>query len=269
MERGAHGLCDFVIELVQFCFLLQKRVARKGTPPVKFAIHQPAFMPWPGFFYKAWYVDSLVLLDTVQFPRGFTWVNRNRLKCPLGELWMTVPVLRKGRGLQRIDEVEVLPDPRWRRKDLLSFEHNYRHAPFFSETIEFLSELYTEAPHRLIYWNLQMIDWLLPAFGLGKDYLLLSELGIAAKGSELISRIGRDLGATIFVAPRAARCHIDVQILEGAGLTIEWLHYTPPVYPQLWGDFVKDLSALDLVFNYGVISREILERAQQPAPRGA
>lgn len=49
--------------------------------------HPPIFLPWPGFFYKAWRADTMVLLDTVQFPLGRSWMTRNRLKSDQGELW--------------------------------------------------------------------------------------------------------------------------------------------------------------------------------------
>ena len=34
--------------------------------------------------------------------------------------------------------------------------------------------------------------------------------------------------------------------------------FRPPVYPQLWGDFIYNLSALDLLLNCGPKSREIV-----------
>ena len=71
------------------------------------ACHQPNFLPWPGLFFKALQADRLVLLDDVQFPLGGSWVNRNRLKNDQGELWLTVPVWKRGRSLQRIDHVEI------------------------------------------------------------------------------------------------------------------------------------------------------------------
>jgi hypothetical protein len=62
--------------------------------------NQPYFFPYPGFFYKAHHSDIFVILDTVQFPRGTTWITRNRFKNHQGSLWMTLPVRKKGLGLQ-------------------------------------------------------------------------------------------------------------------------------------------------------------------------
>lgn len=65
---------------------------------------QPYFSPFPGFFLKAFLSDIFVILDEVQFPMGTTWLTRNRFKNDQGTLWMTVPVWKKGLGLQKINE---------------------------------------------------------------------------------------------------------------------------------------------------------------------
>lgn len=54
------------------------------------ATHQPIFLPWPGFFHKAAHAQCMVLLDDVQFPRGKSRLNRNRLKDEDGTIWLTV-----------------------------------------------------------------------------------------------------------------------------------------------------------------------------------
>ena len=72
--------------------------------------HQPIFLPWPGFFAKALHADVRVLLDTVQFPLGRSWMTRNRLKSDQGELWLRVPVWKIGKGTQRICDVAICDD---------------------------------------------------------------------------------------------------------------------------------------------------------------
>jgi len=54
---------------------------------------RPYFAPFPGFFYLANFCDIFVILDTVRFPRGSTWITRNRFKNDQGTLWLTIPVL--------------------------------------------------------------------------------------------------------------------------------------------------------------------------------
>ena len=70
------------------------------------AIHQPNYLPWLGYFYKIAKCDMFVLLDNVQYAKN-SFINRNKIKTPQGELWLTVPVKSKGRFGQLIKEVEI------------------------------------------------------------------------------------------------------------------------------------------------------------------
>ncbi len=64
--------------------------------------YQPFFAPFSAFFSKAMHSDIFVLMDEVSFPLGTTWLTRNRLKNDQEALWMTVPVRKKGLGLQKL-----------------------------------------------------------------------------------------------------------------------------------------------------------------------
>jgi len=54
--------------------------------------------------------DVFVILDNVQFPRATTWITRNRFKNDQGTLWMSIPVWKKGLGLQKLNEVRICHD---------------------------------------------------------------------------------------------------------------------------------------------------------------
>lgn len=220
-------------------------------------------MPWPGLIHKAMQVDTLVLLDQVQYPRGFSWINRNRLKCMSGPIWFTIPVIKKGQGLLPIDQVRILDEPGWRRKHLMTLEHCYKNAPFFQEHFAFFEQLYTRAPEKLLHWNMAGIDHIFRSFDLNASYLLQSEIGVNARGTDLLVAIAERLGANELVAPRAGKGRIDTALLCKAGISVRWLDYRRPVYPQLWGEFIKDLSAMDLLFNCGPHSGRIIEQAQK------
>ena len=76
------------------------------------AAHQPNFLPWLGLFHKVGQADVWVLADDVQYSRG-SLTNRNRIRTASGWQWLTVPVLTRGRGQQRICEVQTQPDGDW------------------------------------------------------------------------------------------------------------------------------------------------------------
>lgn len=71
------------------------------------AVMQPYFFPYAGYFRLFVVADVVVLLDTVQFPKG-GWVHRNRLLDDRGlPRWLTLPIVRPRLG----DTIESLRFP--------------------------------------------------------------------------------------------------------------------------------------------------------------
>ena len=225
--------------------------------------NQPYFSPFPGFFTKVALSDVFVILDDVQFPRGTTWITRNRFKSDKGTLWLTVPVWKKGLGLQRIDEVRICHESQWAKKHLASLKNAYAHAPYIREHLPFLEEVFSEKFERIVDLNLAIIRHLMKALGLERKILLLSDLSIAATGTQRLVEICRRLGVSRYLAHEAAGKYLDEKLFQEAGIEIAF--FVPPsiVYPQLWGDYIFNLSAFDLLFNCGPKAHDILLRNEQ------
>src|SRR6516162_5172777 len=75
---------------------------------------QPGYLPWLGYFDLLQKADVFVHYDDVQFDKH-GWRNRNRVKGPKGAIWLTVPVLHRGRAGQPILDVEIDNRQDWRR----------------------------------------------------------------------------------------------------------------------------------------------------------
>jgi hypothetical protein len=202
--------------------------------------------------------DVFVLMDSVQFPRGTTWMTRNRFKNDQGTLWLTIPVWKKGLGLQRIDRVSLCHEGRWQRKHLESLKGAYAHAPYFDEHLEFLRDLFSEKHQKLIDLNLAIIRHLMGHLGIGTRIELLSHLDIQATGSRCLVEVCKTLEASRFLAQAPARKFLDLPLFEAAGVEVIFFQQPSPVYPQLWGEFLPNLSVFDLLFNCGPKAREIL-----------
>jgi hypothetical protein len=219
---------------------------------------QPYFAPFGGLFCKAHMSDVFVIMDSVQFPRGTTWVTRNRFKNDQGALWLTIPVWKKGLGLQRIDRVAICHEGRWQRKHLESIKGAYAHAPYFADHLDFLQGLFTERYERLIDFNLAVIRHLLRNLEIRTEVELLSELGIQATGSRCLVETCRKLGACRFLAQAPAKKYLDIPLFEKADIELAFFQPHSPVYPQLWGGFLPNLSVFDMLFNCGPKARQIL-----------
>jgi hypothetical protein len=220
--------------------------------------HQPYFSPFPGFFYKAHQSDIFVVLDQVQFPLGTTWLSRNRFKNDQGTLWMTVPVWKKGLGLQRIDEVKICHEGRWAKKHLESLKSAYGKAPYFKDHLEFIEEMFSTDVERLLDLNMEIIKYLMGQLQMETKVVLLSDLSIEARGDQMLVDICKKLGASHFLAQHAANKYLNQGLFQEAG--IELTYFKPPslIYPQLWGNFIPNLSTFDILFNCGPKARDIL-----------
>jgi hypothetical protein len=222
------------------------------------AASQPYFAPFPGFFYKAHLSDVLVLLDEVQFPRGTTWITRNRFKNDQGTLWMTIPVKKKGLGLQNINAVRIYHEGHWARKHTASLKNAYAKAPYFADHINFLKTLFSKKFEKLIDLNLEVIRYLIKCLNIDTKVVLLSELGIQARGDQLLIDICRAQGASCYLAQSPAQKYLNPDLFRDAEIELKYFKLPALIYPQLWGSFIPNLSAFDLVFNCGPKSYEIL-----------
>jgi|UniRef100_A0A7C5AMK4 hypothetical protein len=227
--------------------------------------NQPYFCPYPGFFYKACLSDVLVILDNVQFPQRTTWINRNRFKNDQGPLWLTIPVWKKGLGLQDINQVKICYEGRWPRKHLESLKTAYANAPYLPDHLSFMEEMFSRRLERLIDLNLAIIRYLMDCLGIKTKLLLLSELGVKAAGDRLLVEVCRALGASVFLVLSQVRKHLKAELFQEAGIELRPLFYRPPVYPQLWGNFLANLATFDLLLNCGPKARDILLRRQPGA----
>ena len=222
------------------------------------SVNQPYFFPFPGFFLKAYLSDIFVILDNVQFPRGTTWITRNRFKNDRGTLWMTIPVLKKGLGLQLINHVKIYHEDRWARKHLASLKSAYGKAPYLGDHLDFLDGIFSTKREKLIDLNMAIIPYLMKCLDIGTKVILLSELGIEAHGDRLLIEICKRMGASHFLTHNTAQKYLREDLFHEAGIQLK--SFSPPslIYPQLWGDYIPNLSIFDLILNCGPKAHDIL-----------
>jgi len=226
------------------------RVRPGSSPVTTIVVLQPGYLPWLGFFDQLRRADVFVYYDDVQYDKH-GWRNRNRIKTQDGPLWLTVPVRHRGEGLLKILDVEIDGRTPWARKHLASLRQAYARAPFLGRYLPALEELLQRKWERLVDLDIACADLLAEWFGLRRRIERSSGLGIGGERSERLVNICRHFGASTYVSGDAAEAYLDVGLFERNGIAVEWQRYTHPTYPQLHGEFVPSLSALDLLLNCG------------------
>jgi hypothetical protein len=212
---------------------------------------RPYFCPYPGYFAKILACDIFVILDEVQFPQGSTWITRNRFKNDQGTLWMSIPVKKKGLGLQKISDVKICHEGRWRKKHLASLRQAYLHAPYRDEYMGIFEDVLSCDHESILEVNMEFIAYVLGELGCTTRIIRMSDLGIQEKGTRLIVDICRALKATHYLVQESSRKWLDSILFERSGIEVEFYKLPTQIYPQLWGSFVPNLSIFDLLFTCG------------------
>src|SRR5262245_23887593 len=230
---------------------------------MRVAISQPTYLPWMGYFDLIDQVDVFVLLDNVQFEKQ-SWQQRNRIKTPSGLQWLTVPVGLRGRFGQRINEV-VIRDPEFPRKHLRAIELNYRRAPFFSAYFPGLSNILEKysAGAFLAELNGEVIRWCCAALNVRTPLIRSSELDEDGRRSQLLVNLCRCLGADAYVSPLGSAVYLLDDLCLFVGIDVSFQHFEHPEHGQMFPPFVPYASVLDLLFNVGGKSLEVLRTGRR------
>ena len=233
-------------------------------------IHQPMYLPWLGYFEKIHRCDSFVLLDDAAYSRNY-FINRNRIRTKEGWMWVTVPVLSSGKFGQPIREVEVDHGQRWQARHWKSIRYSYGNAPYFAPHAGFFSEFYSRNHTRLLEVLMETLEYLLKSLGIRTRILLASDLGVKGTKEERLLAICRHLGADSYLSGPSGRDYLDLTLWKAEGIDVSFHDYRHPVYPQIHGDFVPEMSVIDLLFNCGEDSLTLLSESQPvygPGPVG-
>ena len=213
------------------------------------------------------HADKMVLLDETLLSTGFTYVNRNRIKGPAGEVWISIPVKKKGRGRQKIKDLELHEKDRWARDFLLTLQHFYTKSIYFHPIFEKIESVVESEQTRFIDMVFDLLVILKNGFGIETGFLLQSETGISGKGTQLLVSLAKELGASDVLLPHFADKAVECSIFARERIDVKFLRYDPPPYPQFWGKFAPKLSALDLLFCMGKDGSRILEKGSSISAR--
>jgi hypothetical protein len=228
-------------------------------------IHQPEHLPWLGFFDKMRQVDVFVLLDTTQFAKD-DFQNRNRIKTKNGPAWLTVPVFKSGLSAQDIFDVGICNDRPWWNRHRALLNESYREAPYFERYKPFFDELYSRRWRKLVELNIEIIRFLAAQLNMKCRILRASELNVRERGGTNVNLgICRLLSADVYLSGKCGKDYLDERRFAEQGIEVRYQDFQHPVYPQRWADFLPRMSAIDLLFNCGDASLQILAQGTAPS----
>lgn len=226
--------------------------------PSVIGILQPGYLPWLGFFEQMYKSDVFVIYDDVQYDKE-GWRNRNRIKTANGAQWLTVPVHVKLSQHPLINEVLINNKENWMKKHFTAIKLNYSKAPYFKDYIGIFEDAYSRKWEYLIDIDMHFIVRLAECLGIyNKRIVRSSNLAVQGDRIERLVKICKNFNGDIFYEGASGRDYVDETIFFQHGIKVEFQEYRHPTYHQLYGEFIPYLSVIDLLFNQGKASLEIL-----------
>ncbi len=220
---------------------------------MKCVILQPSYIPWRGFFHQIQKADLFVFYDDVQYDkRG--WRNRNKIKTINGSIWLTIPVFSKGFQSNQtpINEIRISGEEDWIKKHLLSVQYAYAKSSFFDEIFPQVEKLYQLQSDLLADFTINTTVKIAELLGIDDtQFLRSSSLQVDGQKTDRLIKILKEVGATHYISGKSAQDYIEDEKFRAAGITLEYMTYNYPEYPQLYPPFDPQVSILDLLFMTG------------------
>jgi len=221
---------------------------------MKLAIMQPYFLPYLGYFSLIKHTDEFILFDTVQFIRH-GWIERNRILKPSnGWQYIMVPLKKHSRETL-IKDIEINNDQQWKEKILAQLQHYKKQAPYFSNVIDILNEIFSKEYATIVDLNLASLKTVCNYLGINTPIQVFSLMNIdiepANAPDEWALNICKALGnVDEYWNPPGGQSFFDKKKYESAGINLKFHSAILTDYDQKRNVFEPGLSILDvMMFN--------------------
>jgi hypothetical protein len=186
--------------------------------PRSFAVHQPNYLPWLGYFVKMAVSDTFVYLDDVQMPMGRSYVSRVAIKKGNDNQWLTVPVSRHSNDL--INAV-ALVESDWREVHLRTLAAQYKGTPGYSECARLVETIFAAKHSHLADLNMALINAICEKLNIETQRIQSSTLSIKEKSDERIAHIGEKLGAGVYISGTGGNNYQSEDVYRSRGIALE------------------------------------------------
>lgn len=227
-------------------------------------ILQPSYIPWRGYFDQISRADIFVFYDDVQYDKH-GWRNRNQIRTAHGREWLTIPVhshdvIEKSLA---INQVEIDWSKPWNAAHWKALTFAYGRAPYFRNYAPLLESFYQRHDVFLADFTIDMTVAIAKEIGiLHTRFLRSSEMDLTGRKTDRLLQVLTRLGADHYISGPSARNYIEEEKLTSAGITLEFMDYNYPEYPQLHQPFDPNLCILDLLFMTGPKAIQNITRKQ-------
>lgn len=217
---------------------------------IKYAIHQPYFAPWLGYFHKISLVDKFIIFDHVQMPNMKYYLSRVQILFNNSPYWLSVPIIRKFN--QNICDVLINNSENWKRKHLGTLKQAYQKSPFFDEVFSFISTLYSQDYDIISDLDMSLIQGLSNKLGFETEFVRSSSIIKSHKlfATDAIIEVCQKFNVRHYVAGKGPSLEfLDFESFEKNNIYVEFQNFIHPIYAEITRPV--GLSILDPLFLLG------------------
>ena len=226
---------------------------------MKISIVQPTYLPWVGYFKMISESDLFIFLDDVQLERR-SFQSRNKILVNKLPKLISVPINKKNKFDQLINQVEINYDGDWVQKHLRTIYLNYKNHPYFDENYLMIKNVLEKNEIKLLDLNCLLIKKICSYLDIKTKFEFSSNFKIEKKKSEKILGLLKAAGATKYLTPDRTRDYLgNGELLKSNNIEVYFFNYNCKKYDQKnLKEFESHLSIIDLLFNLGKNSIKLL-----------
>jgi WbqC-like protein family len=204
-------------------------------------------------------VDEFILYDDMQYTRS-DWRNRNKIKTRDGVRWLTIPVELKGKHFQKISEAKI-SESNWGKRHWDTIVHTYSKAKYFDNYRNIFQELYLDNNEKyLSRVNYMFLKAVCEILEIETKIIWSNQFDLLEDRNERLVDICKKTGGSDYFSGPAAKAYINEELFERENIKVHYFDYSGyPEYNQLHGEFVHEVSIIDLIFNEGPNAKKFMK----------
>lgn len=222
------------------------------------SIHQSQFLSWSPFYYKAIMSDTFVVLDDVQFQKNGVQ-NRNLIKTPQGELWLTIPL--KQHNLDTPINKIFVSNVSVYEKILKTIEMSYKKCSSFDGVFRILEGCLSPKNEKLHDLNNELFLDALKFLDSHPKLFYSSQMDTVCKKDDLVIELIKKTGDNEYLSGSGALSYMNLDKFKKESIKVYVYKFNYSPYKQLWDNkvgFIGNLSIIDLLFNEHINAKKYL-----------
>ena len=215
---------------------------------MRIAVRPPEYLPRLSYIALMNHVDLFVVADTYQYSRQ-SFQNRARIRTPHGWSWISVPLVGRQHGMP-VFETRIDNRPAWQSKHSRAMQYNYGNTIYYPFYEDQLASLYATSWDMLADLGYASIELFHKLFGLNAQLCRATELeGQPAT----LPAILKHFAYSELVVPAQA-FEKDKTLIQSVSL----FDFVEPEYRQHFEGYEPEITAFDILCNYGTESRSLI-----------